>query len=44
LLVGSLAARLGKRIEGDCQNMKPRNAPEADILINKHYRKGWTIG
>jgi len=43
LLVGNLAVRLGKRIEWDSKNMKARNAPEADVLIHKHYRAGWTI-
>jgi len=43
LLVGNLAVRLGKRIEWDSQTMKATNAPEADILINKHYRQGWAV-
>ena len=43
LLVGNLAVRLGKRIEWDSQKMKATNAPEADILINKLYRKGWEL-
>jgi predicted dehydrogenase len=43
LLVGNLAVRLGKKIEWDSKNMKAKNAPEADALINKKYRKGWEI-
>jgi predicted dehydrogenase len=43
LLVGNLAVRLGKHIEYDAKNMKATGIPEADKLINKEYRKGWSI-
>ena len=43
LLVGNLAVRLQKRIEWDTANMKATNAPEADALIHKKYRKGFEI-
>jgi predicted dehydrogenase len=43
LLVGNLAVRLQKRIEWDAANMKASNAPEADRLIRKTYRKGFGI-
>lgn len=43
LLVGNLAVRLQKRIEWDSKNMKATNAPEADALIKKVYRKGFGI-
>ena len=43
LLVGNLASRLQKRIEWDGANMKAINAPEADPLIHKTYRKGFEI-
>ena len=43
LLTGNLAVRLGKRIEWDSKNMRATNAPEAEALINKKYRKGWEI-
>jgi predicted dehydrogenase len=43
LLVGNLATRLQKRIEWDGVNMKARNAPEADAIIRKEYRKGFGI-
>ncbi len=43
LLVGNLAARLQKRIEWDAAAMKATNAPEADALIRKTYRKGFGI-
>jgi predicted dehydrogenase len=43
MLVGNLAVRLGKKIEWNKETMKATNAPEADILINKKYRKGWEV-
>jgi hypothetical protein len=43
LLVGNLALRLQKRIEWDSAAMKAKNAPEADPLIRKAYRKGFGI-
>jgi hypothetical protein len=43
LLVGNLAVILGKRIEWDAANLRATNAPEADGLINKEYRQGWSL-
>ncbi len=43
LLVGILPVRLGKRIEWDAAAMRAKNAPEADLLIRKHYRKGFEL-
>ncbi len=43
LLVGNLAARLQKRVEWDSANMKCPNAPEAEALVRKTYRKGYGI-
>jgi len=43
VLAGNLVLRLGKRIEWDGPNMKARNCPEADALIHREYRKGWTL-
>jgi predicted dehydrogenase len=44
LLVGNLATRLQKRIEWDGVNLRATNAPEADALIHKVYRKGFDLG
>lgn len=44
LLVGNLAVRLQKRVEYDAAAMKATNAPEADALIRKTYRKGFELG
>ncbi len=43
LLVGNLAARLGKRVEWDSANLKAKNLPEADRLIRKTYRSGFGL-
>jgi len=43
LLVGTLAIRLDKRIEWDAAAMRAKNAPEADPLIRKTYRKGFGL-
>ncbi len=44
LLVANLAVILQKRITWDARTLKATNAPEADILINKSYRKGFELG
>ncbi|MEZ0263178.1 MAG: Gfo/Idh/MocA family protein [Phycisphaerae bacterium] len=43
LLVGVIACRLQKRVEWDSAAMKCPNAPEADPIIRKVYRKGFDI-
>ncbi|MGO8744701.1 MAG: Gfo/Idh/MocA family protein [Thermoguttaceae bacterium] len=43
LLVGTLATRLQQRIEWDGAAMRAVNAPEADALVRKHYRTGFSI-
>ena len=41
--LGNLAVRLGKKIEWDNKAMKATNAPEADKLVRRDYRKGWEL-
>jgi len=43
MLVGVLSVRLGKKIEWDAENMRAKNAPEADAIIKRDYRPGWTV-
>ena len=43
VLLGNLAVRLGKRIEWDAKALKATNATEADELIRRKYRKGWSL-
>jgi predicted dehydrogenase len=43
LLTGVLPIRLGKRIEWNSARMKATNAPDADAMIRKVYRKGFEL-
>src|SRR5436190_10510982 len=43
VLLGTIAYRSGKRIEWDAANLKVKNSPEAQQLVHKEYRKGWTL-
>ncbi|MEO0474871.1 MAG: Gfo/Idh/MocA family oxidoreductase [Planctomycetota bacterium] len=41
VLLGTIAQKVGGRIEYDAENMKITNNAKADALITKEYRKGW---
>jgi predicted dehydrogenase len=41
--LASIAYRLGKKLEWDPVNLKCKNAPEADRLLHREYRKGWDL-
>lgn len=41
--LGNVAYRLGKTIEWDAANLRAANAPEADPIIRREYRPGWTL-
>jgi predicted dehydrogenase len=41
--LANVAYRLGKRIEWDADNLRATNAPEAERIIRREYRKGWTL-
>ena len=41
--LGNVAYRLGRKIEWDASNLKCINCPEADLLIRRPYRAGWTL-
>jgi hypothetical protein len=43
VLLGTLAVRVGKKIDWDAAAMKASNAPEADALIRREYRQGWQL-
>ena len=43
VLLGSVAYRVGKRIEWDAAKLEATNAPEAAKLIRKAYRAGWEV-
>ncbi len=42
-LLGTVAFRVGKKLEWDSENLKASNCPEADRFIRSTYRKGWTL-
>ena len=37
------ATKDGKKLEWDAQNMKAVGCPEADALLHREYRKGWSL-
>ncbi|CAN5892264.1 Gfo/Idh/MocA family oxidoreductase [soil metagenome] len=41
--LGNVAYRLGKKLDWDAEAMKATNAPEAESLIHREYRKGWSL-
>jgi hypothetical protein len=43
VLLGNLAIRLGGRVEWDAATAKVRGRPEAEPLIRRPYRQGWTL-
>ena len=43
VLLGNVAIRAGKRIEWDGPNMKITNILEANELLGRKYREGWTL-
>jgi hypothetical protein len=43
VLLGTVAYRTGQDLEWDSENLKAKNAPDAERFIHKEYRKGWTL-
>ena len=43
VLLGNVAYRAGAKIEWDDANLKAKGCPEADPLIRREYRQGWTL-
>ena len=41
--LGSVAYRLGKKLEWDAENLVAKNCPEAAPLVKREYRKGWKL-
>ena len=41
--LGNVAYRVGKKLAWDPAQLKATNAPEADPLIRRPYRKGWKL-
>jgi predicted dehydrogenase len=42
-LLGNIAYRVGQKIEWDSINLRARNCPAADELVQYHYRAGWKL-
>ena len=42
-LLCNVALRTGKKLTWDARNLKAIGCPEADVLIRRKYRKGWTL-
>jgi predicted dehydrogenase len=42
--LGNVAYRTGKKLEWDAAKLYAPNAPEAEPLIRREYRQGWTLG
>ena len=43
MLLGLVAYRIGKKIEYDGATGKVTNCPEANALLSRKYRDGWTL-
>lgn len=43
MMLGLVAYRVGKKIDYDGENGRVTNCPEADALLRREYRKGWTL-
>jgi hypothetical protein len=43
VLLGNVSYRAGSKLEWDAKNLKATNCPEADPLIRREYRQGWTL-
>ncbi len=42
--LGGVAYRVGKKLEWDADAMRATNAPEAEPLLRREYRAGWSLG
>ena len=43
VLLGTVAYRAGQKLEWDAENLKVTNCPEAERLIRRANRQGWTL-
>jgi predicted dehydrogenase len=42
-LLGTVAFRIGRKLEWDAKTLQAKNCPEADRYIRPKYREGWTL-
>lgn len=43
VMLGNVAYRSGIKLQWDAANMQVTNSPEADALLRREYRAGWTL-
>ena len=43
VMLGSVAYRTGAKLDWDADNLRVANSPEANALLRKKYRSGWTL-
>ena len=43
LLLGLVAYRVGKKLDYDSVAGRVKNSPEANALLSRKYREGWTL-
>jgi hypothetical protein len=43
VLLGNVAIRAGKKLDYDGAKMKVTNSPQADQLLRREYRSGWSL-
>jgi len=43
ILLGNVAALAGQKLEWDGPAMKVTNMPEANKLLSRTYREGWSL-
>ena len=43
VLLGTIAYRVGQKLEWDAVKLEVTNCPEANQLIRRDYREGWTL-
>jgi len=43
MLLGLVAYRVGKKIKYDGKTGRVTNSPEANELLRRKYRQGWTL-
>jgi hypothetical protein len=41
--LGNVAYRTRKKIEWDTENLRVKNAPEAEVFVRREYRAGWNL-
>ena len=43
MMLGMVAYRVGKKLDYDGENGRVTNSPEANALLRRNYRAGWTL-